>query len=1092
VVKVKDRDTTFLSIRKEISGLRRRRLFSVLLFHLFLILTILLVFIAVLLFVDRISYLVEGQREILRFIFYFIPLVPVVACIREIVILWNRKLFVRFLEGRYPGFKGRLYASFECSPEEPLFSRDLVFANLANTLKILRNLPVFEIISDSLRKVIRTFYSSLIVVVFLVSLFPTVSTPTLTRFFAERDILSPQFFIYPGDGYVEKDYDFTVILSGMRGRISDPRIRVRQEEIRFEGGEGSDYHATVEDVKESFTYSVEFSDTTSREYTVEVVEHPRIATLTFTLSYPSYTKEGDYQTNDFDLYAIKGTEITMNAESTQPLRKAKIVFEGTDTTDAHIEGRTITCNFTVDSSTTFSVDLVSERGLRNMEKTLFNVFCYHDEFPTIELVQPGDDIDLPQDLSLDLAVRVSDDYGISRLFLVWDIEGEKKRILLPVDQKKKSSISEFHWDLMGLPMFPGDTLSYYAEVFDNDVVSGPKAKRTKTYTIRFPTAEEIFREVASEGEKVQESFQTETGKLEEVKKGLKDLEKSLRESKELTWEEKKKAEEILNREKELIENIEKTKEEMEKLAEKISDAFLSNPEIKEKLREIERLMRELETEKIREKLEDLKEALQRMDRKEMLKAMEEMILSQEEIKKSLERTVEILKRIEQEERFERIAEKAEELREEQERINQELESSSSEDLSELQDAEKDLEQELAQLQKEMGELAEELGQSDAMASETLEDATKMASEILSDIKKAQNSMKKGEKNQSLSLGTSAENKLSKMSQNLSAGFSNMLSQRKKEIAKRLDKIISDVVFLSKETEELLKSMKEVDDYETVMTREDGIKEGINTVLEEIEDMKSHHPFLSQIAEEELVLATKSIEASIQSLLKNNSSLATHHGRKVMKSLNLAALELIESKQNLPSGGSGSMAQLLQQLQSLSSGQMQVNQGTQAIIPFDISEGSMPQEIEQEMKRLSDLQSSLAERLKQVEEGLNQEGGEVLGDLGKIVEEMEEVAKELGNYSLERELVERQERILSRMLDAQRSVHKREMSKKREAERPDRVTVKDPPPLPQDLGKREGIRKDILKELEEKYPYEYRDLIRAYFERLLEEEKGKTQ
>ncbi|MBA7681001.1 hypothetical protein ES703_89327 [subsurface metagenome] len=250
-----------------------------------------------------------------------------------------------------------------------------------------------------------------------------------------------------------------------------------------------------------------------------------------------------------------------------------------------------------------------------------------------------------------------------------------------------------------------------------------------------------------------------------------------------------------------------------------------------------------------------------------------------------------------------------------------------------------------------------------------------------------------------------------------------------------------------------------------------------------------NPFIPRIVDEELLRASRNIESSANSLVKNNPSLSFHYAKRTMKSLNNAALELIESKKNLPSGGSGSMAQLLQQLQSISSGQMQVNRGTQALLPLDISLGSIPQEVQRELRRLSELQGSLAERLRRVMRGIEEEGGDILGDLSKITEEMEDVVKKLSDYAIDRELVEREERILSRMLDAQRSVHKREFSKKRVAERPEKIIVRKPPPLPLNLGEKEGIRKDILRELKEKYPQEYRDLIRAYFNKLLEEERN---
>ncbi|TES90913.1 MAG: hypothetical protein E3J87_08975 [Candidatus Cloacimonadota bacterium] len=1079
-----------VDIKRNIIKFRKGRIFSSFFFYLFLILSIASAFIFCILFLDNLIYLREIYRNVIRILLSLLPVIIILFFLYETKRLWKFGSVVSVMEKRFSVFKGRLFAAVECSPCDPHFSQELIYANLKDVKTIIESLPPVPIITKKHIESIRVLYSLIISIFFLFALSPNRFISSFTRVLFEWDILSPAFVIYPGNGYVEKGYDFEVSLKAYVGNVSKPRLIIEDKKIFFEKKEGRLYKTTIENIERPFTYHVEFSDTFSREFIVDVVEHPRIENIFFTLHYPSYTKEKDYQTSDFDIYALKGTEIEISGKSTQSLKKAGLLWDDSTKIAFEVDGCNFKGDFYVDTTKAFTINLLSEKGLFNAEKPLFHIFSFEDEYPTIEIVEPGEDIDLPQELALDIVVNISDDYGISKVHLVWEKDKEKHTILISSNLKGKSCASEYRWDLMNLPMFPGDTLRYFAEVFDNDVISGPKVKRTRTYTIRFPTAEEIYREIASGGERVQEAFETESNKLEKLKESLQELEKTLRESKKLSWEEKKKAEEIIKKEKELLENIEKTREEMEELTKKLNETFLSNPEIKERLREIEKLMRKIETEKIRKNIERLKEALKKMDRREMLRAMEKMLLSQEEIKKALERTIEILKRIEQEQRFERIVEKAKELEEEQKRINKEMEGKKGEELKDLQSAEKTLEKELGDLTKEMEDLAKELGESDSTAKEALENASEMANDIGSELKKTRQAMEQGKQKQSLSLGKGAKESLSEMSNLLSAGLSSMLSQRRKDIEKRLNAIIEDVVFLSIESEKVMEDIKRENTNDEILAREDGIKDGIKKTLENIDELMSKNPFLSQIAIEELVTAARSIETSANSLVKNNTSGALLYAKRTMKSLNLAALELIESKKNLPSGGSGSMAQLLQQLQSLSSGQMQVNQGTQSLLPIDLSSGDVAQETQSELNRLSELQGSLAERLRRIEEGIEEEGGNILGDLGKMAEEMEEIAREIGNYNIDRELVEREERILSRMLDAQRSVHKREFSKKRVAERPEREFVREPAPLPAGLGEKKGIKKDILKELEEKYPKEYRDLIRAYFEKLLKEERGR--
>ncbi len=1077
----------FLEIKRKLKSFRTRKILSSFFFFLFLIISFSSAFVIVIIFLDNIVYLVKVNRVIIRISFLLVPIVFLFFFVKGTrKFLWLGSI-VKYLENSYPVFKGRLFAAFECSPQDPYFSKELIYANIKDVKETLDSIPIVQIVATKHIKSLRVLYLLLISIFFLFALSPFRFFTSFARVLFEKDVFLPVFVVQPGSGYVEKGGDFSVSLQSIIGRVSKPVIVVEDKKIFLHKGSENFFTASIENVKKPFTYHIEFSDTFSPDYIVEVVEHPRIENVTLTLHYPPYTNEKSYKTVDFDIYALKGTRVEISGKCTQSVRDAKLKFDDSTEVNLRIDEYTFNGNFDVDTTMTFTIDLLSKRGLRNMEKSLFHVFSFQDEYPTIEIVKPGEDIELPQEFALDLVFEVSDDYGISKVLLIWEKDEEENSILVLSKPKEKSMLCNHRWDLINLPIFPGDTLKYYGRVYDNDIISGPKMRRTRTYIIRFPTAEEIYREIASGGERAQESFETESSELEDLKEGLQELEKSLKESKSLSWEEKKKAEEIIRKEKELIENIEKTREEMEDLAKRINESFLSNPEIREKLSEIERLMKELETERIKKSIEELKKALNKMDRREMLRVLENMIFSQEEIKKALERTIEILKRIGQEERFEKIVEKAQELEDEQRRINEQMKGIEGDKLKDLQSAEKEMEDELHSLRDAMDALAKELGRSDSIAGEALENATLLASDIIPQLKETQKAMDQGQERQSLTFGQEAAKSFSKMSNMLSAGLSSMLTQRKKDIEKRINAIIGDIVFLSEESEKIMEHIRdEKEDYE-ILPVEDGIRDGILKTHVEIEELRSKIPFVPPEVDEELQRAIASIEASAKSLLKSNPSISIHYARRTMKSLNLAALLLIEIKENLPGGGSGSMAQLLQQLQSISGGQMQVNQGTQMLFPLDASAGSTPYELKRELQRLSELQGSLAERLKRIEEGLGERDGDILGDLGKITDEMEEVARDLMEYNVDRELIEREERILSRMLDAQRSVHKREFSKKRVAERPGKDERRDPPSLPEDLGETESIRKDLLRELGEKYPQEYRDLIRAYFEKLLREE-----
>jgi hypothetical protein len=94
--------------------------------------------------------------------------------------------------------------------------------------------------------------------------------------------------------------------------------------------------------------------------------------------------------------------------------------------------------------------------------------------------------------------------------------------------------------------------------------------------------------------------------------------------------------------------------------------------------------------------------------------------------------------------------------------------------------------------------------------------------------------------------------------------------------------------------------------------------------------------------------------------------------------------------------------------------------------------------------------------------------------------MREVQTDLVQENVRPETIRKQERIVSRLLDAQRSARERDFEKRRKAESGQNVARSGPANLPAG-GTRFRARRDILKELEGGYAREYQELIKKYFE-----------
>jgi len=89
-----------------------------------------------------------------------------------------------------------------------------------------------------------------------------------------------------------------------------------------------------------------------------------------------------------------------------------------------------------------------------------------------------------------------------------------------------------------------------------------------------------------------------------------------------------------------------------------------------------------------------------------------------------------------------------------------------------------------------------------------------------------------------------------------------------------------------------------------------------------------------------------------------------------------------------------------------------------------------------------------------------------------------------NY--DRKTIERQQNILSRMLDAQKSVREREYSRKRKAEVGKEYARQSPSELAETVDEKKAkLRKELKQALEEGYSIDYEKLIEEYFRNLNE-------
>jgi hypothetical protein len=134
---------------------------------------------------------------------------------------------------------------------------------------------------------------------------------------------------------------------------------------------------------------------------------------------------------------------------------------------------------------------------------------------------------------------------------------------------------------------------------------------------------------------------------------------------------------------------------------------------------------------------------------------------------------------------------------------------------------------------------------------------------------------------------------------------------------------------------------------------------------------------------------------------------------------------------------------------------------------------------------------LAARQEQIRQGLREAAGSmqdqrgVLGRLDELGSEMEEVVEEMRDRNVDERLLRRQERILSRLLTAQRSLRRQDFEEQRRSRTGVDPTGRvSPERVETGLSEREQIRRGILKGSQDPIPDEFRRLVDEYFRALM--------
>lgn len=897
------------------------------------------------------------------------------------------------------------------------------------------------------------------------------------------------------------DFPLTVTVDGEQ-LPNEVFIDIDNYQYRLKKEAANRFTYRFSNVRKDVDFKLFSSGVESSGYTLEVLRKPNILGFDVKLDYPAYTGRKDEELNSIgDLVIPVGTKVdwVFNAQHTDNIA---LQFGDAEKQDIRrFSDDLFTYERRAMRDELYKV-FVSNDALPNADSISYTLSVIPDLYPTIEVEKFQDSLDTKL---LFFVGEASDDYGLMSLSFNYRLkkadeqEGELTSIKLDKSPGKQTQYS-YTFDVNELELAPGDAVSYFFEVYDNDAVNGSKSARSNLMLYNVPTVEEFEAMAEANDEQVKEDLKKALEESKKIQEDMKKMREKLLQEKDLDWQSRKELEKMLKRQKELEKQIEEAKEAFEENLKNQEEFTETEEKIREKQEQLQELFEEVMDEEMQELMKQIEELLQKLEKDEALEMMEDMEFSDEEMEMELDRLLELFKQLELEQEMQEAVNKLEELAEEQEQLSEETqqENASQEELEKKQEEINEKFEDLKEKMEGIEEKNEEL--------ETPRDIgenEEQMEEIQENLNESQEQLQQQQNQKASESQKKAAQQMQQMAQQMSQQMQSGEMQQMQEDMASLRQLLENLVGLSFDQEDLIDNLNRTSintpKYVALVQDQFKLKDDFRLVQDSLQALSKRVFQIESFITEKVAEINRNISESLEDLEERQKPQASDHQQRTMTNVNDLALMLSEvmnqMQQQMSSmmagnqmctkpGGQGQEGN--QPKDKISKGQQSINEQLQQLKKRAQQQGQGP--TSEEFAKMAARQAALRKALREKQKELQQRG-QGNKELQELIDQMDKVETDLVNKKLTNEMMKRQQDILTRLLEHEEAERQREYDEQRKAETAQKKERELPPSIEEYLKKRESeieLYKTVSPSLK---PY-YKILVEEYFKSLKPAQAGR--
>ncbi len=939
------------------------------------------------------------------------------------------------------------------------------------------------------------------------------------------------FRILNEDLSVQQGADFTLMVTTEgEARPAEAFICLGDRRYRMHA-EGDQFTYQWAKVNRTETFHFEGGGVTSQEYSLTVLPNPSVLSFRMLLSYPAYTgRQSETVLNLGDAAVPEGTTVrwlfqTQDADS--------LYFFNPDYSEApnHLSlsvdanGRVeITRRIMDNTDYAFTV----HNGSAIADTLKYSISAIKDAAPMIVVEEVVDSLHPDRRL---FRGRIKDDYGFSKLVFVHKTTNAKDTTRNALSEAEialnKEAAQEFYFSFntAELILVPGDELSYYFEVADNDAIHGPKKARSQVFEIKIPSEEELDRLLEQTSSDVRQSADLQMSELQRLQEEINEMMKKMVDKKELSWQDKKDLEQIAEKQKqvrEMMQQMQQQIQENNRLEQKYRE---QSEQLMEKQRELDRLMNEVMDEKMKETMAEIDRMMKELDKQKVQQELEQLKLDNAELEKQLDQNIELMKRLEIEKKVEQTINKMDRLAEEQRELGTQTSSSAKKDKEELQQKQQELNDRFQQLKQELDQIKQDY--KDLDPSTDFKIPSELEKQVEQNQRGAQQNLQKGKNKEAGKMQQQAADDMERLSEAIAEAQLDAEQEDMAEDAEEVRRLLKNLVHLSFNQEELINELGAIyiqdPKYQTIIARQNRIKDDFRTVEDSLRSMARRQLAVASAISKEVAEVNSGVARSLSGLLDMNQSFygnykntnASRSMQYSMTSLNNLALVLAESldqmqnqmrqnSQKKKNGQCKNKGKSNSQCSNPGKGkpspksikqmQQELNKQMEALKKQLDKQGNKPggrhqlgqgQQMSEEFAKMAAQQEMIRRMMQEYGTEMKSASGgdpKLAKEIDQMMKQMEQTETDLVNRTITQQTIKRQQQIMTRLLEHEKAEMQREKEERRESHEAGDLYSQPSPAEMEKYNKQLQPASDQLHTVPPTLSPYYRDKVNDYFYR----------